>query len=59
MGNELKDIANKLCPYDSLNDGWSIISAEKLTNGNWNLQIEPHRVENEKPEEANEQGARS
>lgn len=48
MSNELKDIANKLCPYDSISDGWSIISAEKLAGGNWKLEIQPHLVDKDK-----------
>ena len=50
MSNELKDIANKLCPYDSLSDGWSIVSATKRNDGTWSLVIEAHVVE-EKDEE--------
>lgn len=45
MSNELKDIANKLCPYDSISDGWVITSAEKLKGGGWRLELEPHLVE--------------
>ena len=54
MDNELKDIANKLCPYDSISDGWSIISAEKLQGGNWKLEIQPHVV---KEDEAKKEAA--
>ena len=39
MSNDLKDIANRLCPYDQ--GGWQVLSAEKLANGNWKLEIQP------------------
>lgn len=55
MGNELKDIANKLCPYDSLSDGWEILSADKMAGGHWKLEIQPHLVETKaeaEPQEA-------
>lgn len=45
MSNELKDIANKLCPYDTLDDGWLIVSAAKQPNGHWTLEIVPHKAE--------------
>ena len=54
MSNELKDIANKLCPYDSISDGWAIISAEKLAGGNWRLEIQPHLVETKEEAESQE-----
>ena len=53
MINELKDIATKLCPYDSISDGWSIVSAEKQPDGSWTLVIKPHVVD-EETEAANE-----
>lgn len=52
MSNELKDIACKLCPYDTLSEGWAIVSAEKLTDGNWRLEIQ--RVAKEENREAEE-----
>lgn len=50
MSNELKDIASKLCPYDSLSDGWAIVSAAKQPDGTWNLVIKAHVVEDEEKE---------
>lgn len=51
MSNELKDIATKLCPYDSISDGWVIVSAEKRNDGMWNLVITPHIVEKKEESE--------
>lgn len=45
MGNELKDIANKLCPYDTLMEGWAIISALKRPDGTWSLVVKPIKTE--------------
>ena len=39
MANELKDIAERLNGY--ANDGWVIESAEKRSDGGWNLIIQP------------------
>lgn len=47
MSNELKDIVNRLNQYDSINDGWEVISAERTEGGTWRLEIKPHVVEKE------------
>lgn len=47
MSNELKDIVNRLNQYDSINDGWEVISAERMEGGTWRLEIKPHVVEKE------------
>lgn len=59
MINELKDIANRLCQYDSIDDGWAILEAHRHPDGTWNLAITPHKgrtstaePETEVPEEA-------
>jgi len=47
MGNELKDIVIRLNQYDSINDGWEVISAERTEGGTWRLEIKSLVVEKE------------
>lgn len=42
MINELKDIANRLCQYDSIKDGWAILEAHRHPDGTWSLTIKPY-----------------
>ena len=53
MVNELRDIANRLCQYDTLADGWLIVSAVKQADGSWDLKIKPF-VEDEEKEAADD-----
>ena len=49
MSNELKDIAQRLNPYND--DGWQIETAEKRADGGWNLVIHPMVKATEVPQE--------
>ena len=51
MSNELRDIANRLCQYDTIADGWEIINAVKRQDGAWDLTIRAMEVEGEKLQE--------
>lgn len=51
MSNELRDIANRLCQYDTIADGWEIITAVKRQDGAWDLTIRAMEVEGEKLQE--------
>ena len=50
MGNELKDIVERLCGYD---DGWIVETAGKRADGGWDLIVQPLKKE-EKQEEAHD-----
>ena len=48
MVNELRDIANRLCKFDTIEDGWQIVSAIKQSDGTWDLVIKPFEESEEK-----------
>lgn len=56
MSNELKDLANRLCKYDSIADGWQIVSAVKQADGSWDLKVIPCEEDEDKeaPNDNNE-----
>lgn len=55
MSNELMDIVDKLNGYKA-GEGWMVISADKRTDGGWNLIVQPIAKEPvaEKQEATNE-----
>lgn len=54
MSNELRDIANRLCQYDTVADGFEIITAVKRSDGAWDLTIRAMAIEDEKQEATND-----
>lgn len=52
MGNELKDIAERLTNYSNT-EGWVIVSAERKEDGSWTLNIEPLKKEEKNDNSAN------
>lgn len=52
MSNELRDIANRLCQYDTVADGFEIIQAVKRSDGAWDLTI--RAIEDKQKEATND-----
>lgn len=50
MSNELRDIANRLCQYDTVADGYEIITAVKRNDGAWDLTIRAMAIKDKKQE---------